>query len=674
MMLYLICIVLLAFIVVLQFKIIGNAKSAKNEKSEQNQDSENISDTNPEVAETARPAPHYEVVDTSKDSAFQRVFLGNIFNKIGALAIIVALIFFIKMVSTMVVFTPLFKFCSAFAFGLLIVLGGLKMHTTEKLKNYSEVLLGTGFASLYITTFCGYSLFKILTPVMAIAIGTLLLLATYAVADKMKTYSMIAIGLIGGYLTPFLSGADSTLILSFLIFLNMVSLAYSLKNKKIRFLNVVNLVLTMLIMVVYNFVNSVGVIYPIILWGVYILYDILRDKSSKLDTAVSFINYFVLTIFTMWLGAGNNNLLGILFAVSAIGYFLLAGLSRFSKNNLYKYYEHCVLINILLFSLFVLKDVHCTLLWSILALVLAFAISRYKTDYLKPAMILYYIVIVFGALITSIDGQWCLFAGYDPIWNLRTLIFGIPVLSMTGSSLLLCKEHKTTSNVLCFCGISLFYLYLLGEINSIITFASKVASSIVPDVAFARVMTVVILGFLYAIHTRAMYNRTKFMFSNVIGIIFALFTFLTLIACSYFYPDGYAVVLNLRFVAYMLGIFTMLIYARWTKTQVFKYLAVVLGFILVHSECVGVKFLFGADYIYVISLGWVLYSGLITTAGILRSKNYLKYCGIVLSILTVFRILIFDLPRVDAMYKLIICLVLGVIFMSISYLYTARKK
>ena len=660
MMLLLISVLLLALIIVLQCRTTGEEGS-----KQPGQD---------EAYETARRGPDEKIEIVTKDNAFQNIFLGNIFNKIGAVAILVALIFFIKLVSTMIVITPLVKFGIAFIAGMLMIIGALRMHSRENLKNYSEVLLGTGFATLFITTFCGYSLFKILSPITTVALGTILLLSTYAIADRMKTYSMIAIGLIGGYLTPFLSGAESTIVLSFLIFLNMVSLVYTLKNRKIRFLNIFNLILTMLIMVVYNFVNRVDIIYPIVLWGVYIVYDILRDKSSKIDTSVSYINYFVLTVFTIWLAAGNNKMLGILFAISAIGYFMLAALSRFSKNTLYKHYEHCVLINIMLFSLFALPDVYCTAIWSVIALALAFAIAKYKTDYLKPAMILYYIVIIFGALITAIDGDWCLFASYQPIWNYRSLIFLLPVISMTGSSFLLINDHKTSSNILCFTGISMFYLYLLGEINSMITFGAKVAADYIPDTAFARCMTVVILGFLYAIHARAMYNRTKFMFSNVIGIIFAAFTFFVLICSSYFYPEGYLPVLNLRFIAYLTGIVTMIAYAKWLNASVFRYLAVILGFMLVHSECAGVKFLYGTDYLYVISLGWVLYTGLVTTIGILRNINFLKYSGIALSILTVLRILFFDLPRVDTVYKLVICLALGVIFMSISYLYTAKKK
>ena len=58
----------------------------------------------------------------------------------------------------------------------------------------------------------------------------------------MKTLSMLVIGLLGGYLTPFLSGAEKDVIFGYLIFLNLISLIYTLKNKHNKVINVINLI------------------------------------------------------------------------------------------------------------------------------------------------------------------------------------------------------------------------------------------------------------------------------------------------------------------------------------------------------------------------------------------------------------------------------------------------
>ena len=664
-MLFFICLLLIALIVILQLKV---SKISGSNNSADDAKAEGVS------AQHVGRGIDCRRTEAKEESAFQKIFLGNLFNKIGAVAIIVALIFFIKLVSTMIVITPLVKFISAYVCGLFMVGSALNMHKKENMKSFSEVLLGTGFATLFITTFCGYSIFKILTPVYAVLIGGLLLFATYYVADRMKTYSMIAIGLIGGYLTPFLSGVESTVILAFLVFLNMVSLVYTLKNTKIRFLNIVNLILTVLIMMTYGFLGTVEVGYPIALWAVYILYDILRDKTSAIDTTVCWINYFVLTIFTLWYSFGNHQMLGIIFGVSAVGYFMLSMLSRFQKNTLYRHYDHCVLINLWLFVLIEASDVYSIIAWSLIGLVLSYLISYHKYEYLKPAMWWYFASMFFGAIVLNINGEWCLFAGYKPILNFRTLCFGVPVLSMLGSSLLMKKDFKISANFLTLSAMSMFYLYLLGEVNSLLTYFSGSYKGVIADMPFARLMVVLMLGFIYSLHSRLLYKSSGFELFNVLGIVTGIVTFVTLVCCSYYYPNGYMIFLNLRCAAYILGIATFVAYARWTNLDAYKYLAIVAGFLMIHCESAGVKYIWGDTFQYVISLSWVIYSGIITILGILKSKNYLTISGIVLSILTVLRILFVDLPSVDNVYKLIICLVLGVEFMFISYLYTVKNK
>ena len=280
----------------------------------------------------------------------------------------------------------------------------------------------------------------------------------------------------------------------------------------------------------------------------------------------------------------------------------------------------------------------------------------------------------FGALILNVKGQWCLFAGYDPIMNYRTLCFGVPVISLLGSSLLMKKDYAISANFLRFSALSMFYLYLLGEINSLITYFDHSCKGVIADMAFARYMTVLMLGFIYSAHSRLIYKATGFELFNILGIVSGIVTFVALVCSSYYYPKGYMIFLNLRFAVYLLGLLTFIAYARWTKMDVYKYLAIFAGFLMIHCESAGVKHVWGDSFQYVISLSWVLYSGIITIIGILKSKNYLTVSGIILSILTVLRIVFVDLPRVDSAYKLIICLALGVVFMFISYLYTAKNK
>ena len=132
-------------------------------------------------------------------------------------------------------------------------------------------------------------------------------------------------------------------------------------------------------------------------------------------------------------------------------------------------------------------------------------------------------------------------------------------------------------------------------------------------------------------------------------------------------------IVNLRCAVYITAILSSIIFARWMKGEPFKYIAVILGFFLVHCESVGLTHIH-ENIKFIISLVWVLYSGGITICGILLNKRYLINSGIFIIILTIFRIFIFDLAKVDALYKLVAFLALGIILMLVSYIYTFNQK
>ncbi len=590
-------------------------------------------------------------------SDLQGVFLGNIFNKIGALAIIIAMIILIKLVSPFIVITPLMKVIFGFAVGGGMALGALYMHRKDELKGYSEVLLGTGFATLFITTFCAYSMFHIFNSVAAITLGAILLFATFVIAQQMKTVSMLVIGLIGGYLTPCFSGVKYEVALGYLIFLNLVSLIFTLRNERFNWLNCVNLLITMFAFCPYV-VEPAKPLFPLTLWGIYIIYDLLRNKNNKVDTALTFINYVVLTLFLVILFRSIHNYIGYLLLGTGLVYSVSACYSYKLQNTLYKNYVYFMLLNLWLGVYFLLPDVLSVFVWSLAAVILAGAINSKGLKFLNPAFVWYLGTAVAGTFLAKYDGQFCLFAKYMPLVNMRTLVFSFPILATFISAMMFeeAKDEKSF-NLLLLNGVSLIYLYLVGELNFL---------NLNKGILYSM------LGFIYAVNCRLLYKSNNCMLFNVVSWVIYGFSLLILLisGIDYHTQTGYVPVLNLKVAAYVLSIYATLTLG---KHDLLKYLAVFLGFLLVQAESVGAAYLH-SNMSYIISLSWVLYSGAVTVCGILSERRYLINSGIAIIILTIFRIFIFDLAKVDALYKLIAFLALGIILMYVSYLYTTHQK
>ncbi|MDE6138872.1 MAG: DUF2339 domain-containing protein, partial [Candidatus Gastranaerophilales bacterium] len=489
-----------------------------------------------EVAEeTSEVEPSTQIIDKTlvkkDDFSLQNAFLGNIFNKIGAIAIIIAVIIFIKLVSPFIVITPLMKVIFGCLAGVGMIGGALYLHTKENMMNYSEVLLGTGFADLFITTFCAYSMFHLIGTAAVITVGALLLLITFILAQRMQTVSMLVIGLAGGYLTPCFSGASYEVCMWYLIFLNAVSLIYTLKNQRFCSINIINLVITMLAFMPYV-IEPAKPILPIALWAIYIVYDLLRDKSSKLGYAVSVVNYAVLTIFSMILFRTSQVYFGCMLGVAALVYYVMAYCSYVAKNEIYKTYVYYILLNIWLVILFLLNDIYSVAIFSIIGFALAVFVGKFNRKYLSTAMQGYFFTAFAGALLAKSGSDLCMFAHYSPILNIRTLVFGIPIAAMLSAAFMLKKEHQNTSNLLKFSGISLGYLYLVGEVNSLF---AQVASA--ED--FNKWMLYLMIGFVYSVHTKKLYMQNNYVLFEVASCFLYIISLFLLLCGSYTYPQGY---------------------------------------------------------------------------------------------------------------------------------------
>lgn len=606
----------------------------------------------------------------SKNS-METFFLGNIFNKIGALALIIALIIFIKLVSNYIIFTDVMKITLGFCSGLGLFLGGLKLHSNEKMKNYSEVLIGTGFASLFITTYCSHFL-KVLSAPAAMGTGVVILLTVFFVAHRMKTMSALVIGLIGGYLTPNLTGASHDASFCYLIFLNLVSLIYTLNNVKAKWINPINLFLTMSILLITCIgLDVTKVVYPMVLWGIYIVYDLIRDKSSAVDNATCLFNYIFLILTTMLMFKSSAKEVGMLLGLTAVVYAVLAYFGKRVGNPLYKRYEHCIFLNVWFSVLFTLSDLYSIIMWSVIALMLSFAVKRDKLNSVKHYITFYYLSAIFGVFLAKDGSTYILVENYRPIFNLRTLIFLIPSLSMLMSvSRLRVKEYHIC-NLLRFGIISLTYVYVMSEIIGLIN-QHQVMLNELSDVGYLKLTVYVIVGFLYSIFLNNVSKNTKFILFDIIGHLLGITSLLMLVGSELAHPTYLLPVFNLRLLAYGAGLYYCCYYARETRQELFRYLSVVIGFVLCSAEGLNFDHIFNTGYMA--SLSWLLYSGSITLAGIVKKQKYLINSGIWILILSILRVFIYDLASVEPIYKIIAFLALGVILMIISYIYVRQKS
>lgn len=623
-----------------------------------------------------------EIQETSRNEkeklSIEQFMLGNLFNKIGALAIFVGLIIFIKVIAPNT--TGLLKLLAGFSVGICFIISALKIHTKENLKNFSEVLLGTGFGTLFITTYCGSTVLSVLNMPSTLTIATLILLAAFYTANKMKTISMLAITMLAGYLNPLFINpnfqVDHNFLFSYLTFVNLLGIIYTYRNKNRNTVNIINLVLTFL----YTSYFADNIIYPAILWVMYFAYDIVSNlQEEKIDNKL--LNYTNLAIFTLFaiIILKDKIQLGSALLIPALIYAITAS-AKNKQKEIFKHYIH-LFLSAFAFSVFFFtanKPLWRVYIWSIQTVILAFVAEKCELKEFANWAVGTFIAATISVLCIEDVIAASTIKTFHPIWNIRLFATAPVIISGFLSSKISSKtdteEFKKYTNTFKIIYFSMLYIYVGFEANDII---NKIYIGKNTSAEFIANMKNVILGFIYTIQMRNFYKVTKFRAFEIASLCTGTVSLLyLLVAGSTYKPiESFLPIINIRVLAFLSAITAAVMQAKWSGKEIFKYLAILLGFVLLHIEIndsIERFDMLNAEYL--LSIGWIVYAGIVTIIGIFKDKPYMKMSGIVLCGFAITRIFIYDLAHVDILYKFLAFSVLGTILLILSYFYNKKQK
>ncbi len=630
--------------------------------------------------ESTTPAPKPEaaasIPDTKPEKGknqLENIFLGNIFNKIGALAIIIGVIFFIKVVSQYIVFTPVMKCMISFLAGAGMIGYSLKLHCSN-MKNYAEVLMGTGFAVLFITIYCASGLYHILPVAASTAIGIALVLLTYFIAEKLKTFSTFIIGFIGGYLNPFFVNSNITIdfLFGYLIFLNIISIVYVSKNESKKILNTINLILTTFTVSVFAAVKSydINYLYAIALWALYVVNDIIEivknryNDNYKGNLGFNILNFGILLYFIKCFAFKEFPEAGLFAICAAVLYSIFLYFYKTKTNENIKHFAYGILLSLLISTYFTLSGTARVDVWAIEGLVLAYIAKERK--YIANWSIVFFITAFTGIFFVPNSIIYNNLNNYIPVFNFRLLLYGIPALGAFIASIWH-KENENISKVLKFLALSFVYLFGVFEINAIY---GKYLRTNEESLWSLKILTYSIIGFIYSINTKRLADSLQSaLFSTASYTIYSLASISLIFAAAAYTNDNMLPVLNIRLLAFVFAIASSLYYFKKTSMGLFAYLALIFGFLCLHFEI----FALTDNNALAISLAWILYAGTSTLIGIFKEKTVLKNFGIGVLVLAILKVMLFDIANIEIHYKFIAFIALGIILMIVSYFYSKIK-
>ncbi|MCR5260284.1 MAG: DUF2339 domain-containing protein [Candidatus Gastranaerophilales bacterium] len=620
--------------------------------------------------------------DKNENPAFENLFMANVFNKIGAIAIVIATFIFLKILSDMGIFTELLKVLTGYAFGLGIIYFAFKTHK-ENTRNFAEVLMGTGFAVMFTTTFLGCSLLGVIPLWLGVIIGIGLVMTSFLIAEKFNTFSMVAIGLIGGYISPIFTMSETSVnfLFGYLILLNIFSILYVYKNTDKALLNYINILLTVLVVTCYGIFRGEKPIlaYPLLLWGAYLINDIMYVKNEKENYNVikplNYINYAFLILSTCVIFEfGNKTAIGLTILSSGLIYLLGAYLCKNNiKNSLY---IHGFLLSLVIATHFISEDIIRICILSAEAVCLAFFAAKHNKNYLYNwtyayfGTILAYVCINKGAFFNPFDNpvNWGKGISVSNLISGKALLFGLPSVSALICSKMLTDKNKTIADVLKLLSVSYIYLFAVSVTEVLMMSAETINRRIISIVLSKKYLIYSVIAALYSINIQFMNKNTKMALFQITEMCFYLFSlFLLFSGLSLYKSDSITPFLNLGTAAFLTVLAATLYKKKEYNKDMLSYIAVFLGAIFASCE-------FGAICKINLSVVWTVYAGIIMIIGIFKNIKVLNISGIVIILTALIKILIIDLQTVSTIYKMGIFLLLGISLMLVSYLYNRLKK
>ncbi len=349
-----------------------------------------------------------ELNTKNKPFNFEKIFLDNIYNKVGALSIIIALCYFLSGVYL----TPLMQIITAYIVGIGIFgLSVFMKNRNEKYKSFSGVIMGISLASMFIVTYYGASVSSVIPEQVGFILGIVLLIAAYFESKYFDSVAFIVIGLLGGYLTPYIVNPSANInsLALYFIFMNIVSAIYVNLNPKNKFINSFNIIITSCILLLsdINFIlrgEDVSFIFPITLWCVYFVSEILfslKDTNYSNNT-LSVINYIIFFIFTLieFIAFENDyKKIALVYVPLTVIYMAVSYIMNNKNKSLSDVYNNLGICSIILALSFALED-----LLRIFALILGgltiIFINKFKNKekYVLWANIYLIMVVIFTAL------------------------------------------------------------------------------------------------------------------------------------------------------------------------------------------------------------------------------------------------------------------------------------
>jgi len=614
------------------------------------------------------------------------------------------------------------------AVGLAMLVAGVLM-LGRKYHLLGQGLIGAGIATLYLSVFAtqSYCVPPLFDHIIAFALMMAITCLAGWIAVRFNSLLVAVLGILGGYGTPIMlkTGVVAYVPLyTYVLILGVGVLGISYK-KNWRLLNYLAFAGTYILlfgsMREWKYTSqSFWQVMPFLI-AFFILFSTMtflfnlvnRKKSTLLEVLGLLVNAGV------FFGASNWLIRDADFGKEWVAAVSL-GLAAFYAAHVYYFlirrmHDRELLLSFTALSAFflavtmplLLSSQWVTASWAIQALVMLWMAGKLQSEFLRNVAYLLYAIVLFRFGFVDLREQYFAAAAADmPVGEFllkmveRVMIFGIPIASLAGGGWLLQRSppkpllpigedndiHRTIGVGEVTIGVmaavaGMIFLALHLEMNRSLGFFAEPLR--LPVLSLLWVGMCAFLLHLYRLHRHNIFTALFFAFAA--GMLIKLFAFdlpAWHIGGNLLYGSGYSFQEGaLRLLDF--GAMIALLAFAWnllrkspdsaeakTSSILFGTAALALLFIFLTLEVNTILGHYVKDMrAGGISILWAIYALGLVGGGMWKDLRAIRYVGLALFAVVAYKVLMMDLAGVDEVYRIIACILVGIVMLCGSFVY-----
>jgi uncharacterized membrane protein len=657
---------------------------------------------------------------------WEAIIGGKLLNRIGALALIIGIGFFLKYAFDRNWISETIRVLIGFAIGAGLLFGGARSHK-KGLHVFAQGVIGAGIAILYLSVYASFNFYHLVPRTVAFVMMALVTVLTLQQALKYDSPAVSCLGWAGGFLTPIMLSTPQVNypgLFTYIAILDIGLIAIMLKKDKWAILDPLTLAATYLIYAVSDGGSSgltVAVPFLTIFWGLFHGLEVYRNIKNTTthmgirQTTAAFNTLFYYIMMYNVIDPSHHKWMGLI--VLAIGalYFLTFLALRKRQDIPEIVFTRYVMTAIILLAAATniqFTAFYAITLWSLEALILVWCGIHWEKRYIWKTALALMGIAAFGLLVTRETFAYFPIEDYSLLLNRRALALLVLAGSLGACTVLFKGADEKSREVFrpILHGGWCIVLFILLTVECNDYFRQRIIAKTgdtYHGLYFTRFMTWTAIWLFYSLPLVWFGLRRKIMPILYCGLGAAGLTIIMLAIRGFAFDpvSRFHIILNLRMIVFVLVIAGIYLVTRWIKedqqalswyayvVRILQIVIVVLILLLLTGETRDIfrKSIYflreqGEHGTYrevarlrdlqqlVLSGVWLLYSVTLMVAGLWRRAQGLRIMAIAIFGITILKIFIYDLSFLETLYRIFSFVGLGVILLGVSYLYQRYKS